>query len=99
MRNVNQNRIRYLTDNFGATPEELAEIRIEGYSDTSIYIQLLQLRGRRSEEAICCRLIGEECGKSEGDVREELALIRSMDPPVEISLERYFKYSAYTLDV
>ena len=96
---MNQNRIRYLTDNFAATPGELSMLRPEGCSDTSVYIQLLQLRGRRSEEAAYYRSIREECGKSGADVREELASIRSMDPPMEISPERYFKYGAYTLDL
>ena len=96
---MNQNRSRYLTDNFAATPGELSMLRPEGCSDTSVYIQLLQLRGRRSEEAAYYRSIREECGKSGADVREELASIRSMDPPMEISPERYFKYGAYTLDL
>ena len=90
---------RYLTDNFGASPEELAMLQLEGCSDTSIYIQLLRLRGRRDEEALYYRSIGEECGKTESDVLKELAFIRSMDLPVEISLERYYTYGAYTLDV
>lgn len=96
---MNQNRVQYLIDNFAAAPEELAMLRLEGCSDTSVYIQLLQLRGRRYEESLYCRSIEEECGKTECDVRKELSFIRSMDPPIEISLESYYKYGAYTLDV
>ncbi len=58
-------RTRYFTDNFAATPEELAMLRTEGRSDTNIYIQLLQLRGRRYEESLYCQAIGEECSFSE----------------------------------
>ena len=96
---MNQNRIRYLTDNFAATPGELAMLQPEGRSDTSIYIRLLQLRGRRDEEASYLRQIAEECGKTENDVRKEIAFMNSLNLPAEISLERYFKYSAYTLHV
>lgn len=96
---MDQDRIRYLTDNFAPAPEELAMLRIEGCSDTSVYRQLLQLRDHRDEEASCCRSIGEECGKTESDIRREISFIRSMDPPVEIDLERYYKYGAYALDV
>ena len=74
-------------------------LRLEGCSDTCVYIQLLQLRGRRSEEALYYRLIGEECGKTESEVSRELYFIRSMNPPVEISLKRYYKYGAYTFNV
>ena len=61
---MNPERIQYLTDNFAALPGELAILRPEDCSDTSVYIQLLQLRGRRSEDALYCRLIREECGKT-----------------------------------
>lgn len=96
---MNQNRVRYLIENFAATPEELSLLRPEGCSDTSFYIQLLQLRGRRSEEALYRRSIREECGKTESDIQKELAFIQSTDPSIEISLESYYKYGAYTLDV
>ena len=96
---MNQNRIRYLTDNFAATPGELAMLRPEGRSDTSFYIGLLKLRGRRDEEASYLRLIAEECGKTENDVRKEIEFMSSLNLPAEISLERYLKYSAYTLHV
>lgn len=96
---MDQNRIRYLTDNFAAEPEELAMLRIDGCTDTSVYIQLLQLRGRRSEEALYCRIIEEECGKTESVIRKELSFINSTEPSIEISLEMYYKYGAYTLNV
>ena len=96
---MNRDRILYLKDNFAATPEELSLLQLEGYTDTSVYIQLLQLRGRRSEEALYFHLIEEECGKAACDVRKELAFIRSSNPPAEISMETYFKYGAYTLNV
>ncbi|MBR0399552.1 MAG: hypothetical protein IJH95_01875, partial [Mogibacterium sp.] len=66
---MDQKRFRYLTDNFDTAPEELAEINIEGKSDTAVYIRLLQLRGRKYEEALYCRSISEECGKTEPAIR------------------------------
>ena len=96
---MNKNRISYLTENFGITPGEFEMLRLDGCSDTSVYFLLLQLRGHVSEEAALYRLIGEECGKTESDVNNELSFIRSMDPPIEISLERYFRFSGYTLNV
>ena len=50
-------------------------------------------------EALYCRSISEECGKTEPAIRSELGLLNCMDPPAEISLETYYKYSAYSLDV
>ncbi len=96
---MSQNRIPYLINNFAATADELSMLRLEDSSDTSVYIQLLQLRGRRSEEASYFRFIEEESGKTECDVRKELTFINSMNPPIEINLERYFIYGAYTLNV
>ena len=103
---VDRNRIRYLKDNFAATAEELTSIRLEGCSDTSVYTQLLQLRGRRDEEALCCLLIEGECKKTEKVIREEIDFIRkeldflsSTNPPIEIDLKSYFRYGAYTIDV
>ena len=92
-------RVRYLIDNFAATPEELSVLGTEGFSDTTFYIQLLKLRGRKYEENLYCLRIMEECGKAESDVRKEITFIRSIDPSIEISMERYYKYGAYYLDV
>ncbi|MBR0105242.1 MAG: hypothetical protein IJM06_06545 [Firmicutes bacterium] len=96
---MNQIRARYYTENFAATHEELSMLRPEGCSDTSFYIQLLQLRGRISEESLYCGSIREACGKTEGDIQQDLAFIRSTNPPISVSLESYYKYGAYTLDV
>lgn len=96
---MNRNRIRYLTDNFAATPDELSMLRLEGCSDTSVYIQLLKLRGLKSEEALYYRMIEEECRKMESDILKEISFIHSTNPDFEINPERYFKYGAYALDV
>ena len=96
---INQDRVKYLTDNFAATPEELSELRPEDCSDTSFYIELLKLRGRRYEDSLIYRFIEEDCGKTEADVRNELSFIDSTNPPIQISLENYYKFGAYSLDV
>lgn len=46
---MSPDRVRYLIDNFAATPEELSVLGTEGFSDTAFYIQLLKLRGRKYE--------------------------------------------------
>ena len=95
---MSQDRVRYLIDNFAATPEELSVLGAEEFSDTAFYIQLLKLRGRKYEEDLYCLRIMEECGKAGSDVRKEFSFMRSLDPSIEISMESYYKYGAYYLD-
>ncbi|MDO4960699.1 MAG: sugar-transfer associated ATP-grasp domain-containing protein [Eubacteriales bacterium] len=86
-------------ENFGASVSEIRRLDSEDKSDTAFYMDMLRDRGRKYEENRMLCMIADECKKSGETVFEELALLNSLESDFPVTLELYYKYGGYALDV